>query len=213
MFGRDSDNSADSNDQSHLAPTTDAAATAADTAAPAGDPGSTVTPTAPVTDGASGLDLPEPSGTTPAGSDASATSAPVTDSAAAGDMPADYIMTDGPDSTPADTTPADTPSVAPPAMPSPSSSAAASPLTGDLGSIKQQALQQLSPLVSHLDLSPEDKFRTTMMMLQATDDQGLIKDAYAAAQAIPDEKTRAQALLDVVNEINYFTQQATSNQS
>lgn len=77
----------------------------------------------------------------------------------------------------------------------------------DLSAIKQQALQQLSPLVNHLDQSPEEKFHTTMMMLQATDDQSLVRPAYEAAQAITDEKTRAQALLDIVNEINYFTQQ------
>ena len=45
-----------------------------------------------------------------------------------------------------------------------------------------------------------------MMMIQASDNQALIKEAYAAAQEIDDEKTRAQALLDIVNEINYFTQ-------
>jgi len=78
--------------------------------------------------------------------------------------------------------------------------------TNTLLDIKQQALQQLSPLVSHLDQSPEDKFRTTMMMIQAADNQDLIATAYAAAQAINDEKARAQALLDLVNEINYFTQ-------
>jgi hypothetical protein len=77
----------------------------------------------------------------------------------------------------------------------------------DLLAIKQQALQQLSPLVGHLDQTPEEKFRTTMMMIQASDNQDLIKDAYAAANAIEDEKLRAQALLDIINEINYFTQQ------
>jgi len=76
----------------------------------------------------------------------------------------------------------------------------------DLLDIKQQALQQLTPLVGHLDQTPEEKFRTTMMMIQASDNQALLKDAYAAAQTITDEKTRAQALLDVINEINYFTQ-------
>lgn len=86
---------------------------------------------------------------------------------------------------------------------------AADPVGGDdLLSIKQQALQELSPLVGHLDQSPEEKFRTTMMMIQASDNADLIKEAYAAAQQIPDEKVRAQALLDVVNEINYFTQHA-----
>jgi hypothetical protein len=71
--------------------------------------------------------------------------------------------------------------------------------------LKQNALQQLRPLVDHLDQTPEEKFRTTMMMIQGADDQSLIQTAYEAAQQITDEKTRAQALLDVVNEINYFT--------
>ena len=79
--------------------------------------------------------------------------------------------------------------------------------TGDLTSIKHQALQQLSPLVDQLEQTPEEKFRTTMMMIQAADNQSLIKTAYDAAQEIKDEKLRAQALLDVINEINYFTQQ------
>lgn len=77
----------------------------------------------------------------------------------------------------------------------------------DLLKIKQDALQQLSPLVNHLDQSPEERFRTTMMMIQATDDSSLIQSAYDAAQEITDEKVKAQALLDVVNEINYFSQQ------
>lgn len=77
----------------------------------------------------------------------------------------------------------------------------------DLLSIKQSALQDLTPLVDHIDQTPEEKFRTTMMMIQASDDQSLIKTAYEAAQNIKDDKARAQALLDVVNEINYFTQQ------
>ncbi len=99
-------------------------------------------------------------------------------------------------------------------LPTPTDAATVSPVadvaaphsTDELLDIKQQALQQLSPLVGHLDQSPEDKFRTTMMMIQASDNSSLIKEAYEAAQAIPDEKTKAQALLDIVNEINYFTQ-------
>ncbi|MBA2278832.1 hypothetical protein H0V99_00095 [Candidatus Saccharibacteria bacterium] len=76
----------------------------------------------------------------------------------------------------------------------------------DLAAIKQQALQQLSPIIDHLEQSPEEKFHITMMMLQATDDQNLVRTAYEAAKAIVDEKKRAKALLDVVNEITYFTQ-------
>lgn len=77
----------------------------------------------------------------------------------------------------------------------------------DFLSIKQKALQELKPLVGHLDQTPEERFRTTMMMIQAADDQSLIPQAYEAANAISDEKTHAQALLDVVNEINYFSSQ------
>lgn len=83
-------------------------------------------------------------------------------------------------------------------------------VTGPLGDLKQQALQQLTPLVGHLDQTPEEKFRTTMMMIQASDNQDLLPAAYEAANKITDEKARAQALLDVVNEINYFTQQQKS---
>ncbi len=78
----------------------------------------------------------------------------------------------------------------------------------DLIQIKQQALQELSPLVDHLEQSPEEKFRTTMMMIQASDDQSLLHTAFESAKGITDDKVRAQALLDVINEINYFTQQA-----
>ncbi|MDB5169950.1 MAG: hypothetical protein JWN82_346 [Candidatus Saccharibacteria bacterium] len=81
---------------------------------------------------------------------------------------------------------------------------------GDLLSIKQRVLTDLSPLVGHLDQTPEEKFRTTMLMIQASDNQALVQTAYEAAQAITDEKVKAQALLDIVNEINYFTQQHAS---
>lgn len=75
----------------------------------------------------------------------------------------------------------------------------------DLVDIKRQALQELSPLIDHLDQNSEEKFKTTMMMIQASDDKDLIPQAFKAAKEITDEKKRAQALLDIVNEINYFT--------
>ncbi len=76
----------------------------------------------------------------------------------------------------------------------------------ELLSLKKQALEELAPLVDQLDQTPEEKFKTTMMMIQATDSASLVKVAHEAAQNITDEKVRAQALLDIVNEINYFTQ-------
>lgn len=76
----------------------------------------------------------------------------------------------------------------------------------ELLEIKKQALESLTPLVDELEQTPEEKFKTTMMLIQASDNADLIKEAFSAANAIADEKARAQALLDVVNEINYFTQ-------
>jgi hypothetical protein len=99
--------------------------------------------------------------------------------------------------------PAPTPAPSPPATftPAPSSPSGGDPLLD----LKEQALKNLQPLVSHLDQTPEEKFKTTMMLIQASDDSSLVGQAYEAANSIPDEKARAQALLDVVNEINYFT--------
>lgn len=81
----------------------------------------------------------------------------------------------------------------------------------ELLDIKHLALSELSPLVGHLNQSPEEKFRTTMMLIQASDNANLIKQAHAAAKQISDDKARAQALLDVVNEINYFTNKTHLN--
>lgn len=134
-------------------------------------------------------------------------SAPTSDDSAVTSLPAP--TTDEPDDTAlsADeptTTAADTSA---PAVPTPSDRLDADTGEhGDLISIKQSALKELSPLVGHLDQTPEEKFRTTMMMIQASDDQKLIPVAHEAAQKITDEKAKAQALLDIVNEINYFTQ-------
>lgn len=151
-----------------------------------------------------------------------ATDAPAADPLSAVD-PTSFNTTPVPDAAPVDTNPITpaAPAVDEPAIAAPSletTPPAADPVpattpnegTDELVDIKQQALQSLSPLLGQLDQSPEEKFRTTMMMIQASDNQALIKDAYEAAQAITDEKAKAQALLDIVNEINYFTQHGQS---
>ena len=76
---------------------------------------------------------------------------------------------------------------------------------GELDSVKKDALEQLRPLIEKLDLEPADKFDKYLMMLRASDDPALIKPAFEAAQGIPGEKEKAQALLDIINEINYIT--------
>ncbi|MEI6850978.1 MAG: hypothetical protein WCK26_03355 [Candidatus Saccharibacteria bacterium] len=76
---------------------------------------------------------------------------------------------------------------------------------GDLESIKKDALTELRPLVDKLDLAPEEKFDTYLLLLRSTDDKALIAPAHAAAQNIADETRRAQALLDIVKEIDYLS--------
>ena len=83
-------------------------------------------------------------------------------------------------------------------------------LVSDLNDIKDQALKQLSPLVGKIEQGPEEKFKTLMMLIQASDNHDLIKEAYESANKIEDETVKAQALLSIVNEINYFTQQHTT---
>ena len=75
----------------------------------------------------------------------------------------------------------------------------------ELIDIRKQALVDLAPIIDQLDLPPEEKFHTIMMMIQVSDDQAMVKAAYKAAHSIEDEKARAQALLDIINEVNYFT--------
>jgi hypothetical protein len=74
----------------------------------------------------------------------------------------------------------------------------------DLDSIKKDALTELRPLVDKLNVSPEEKFDTYLLLLRSTDDQSLIAPAHEAARNIADEARRAQALLDIIREIDYL---------
>lgn len=92
-----------------------------------------------------------------------------------------------------------------PAMPTVPSPVAAPAVNSDLESIKKDALSELRPLVDKLDVSPEEKFDTYLLLLRSTDDQALISPAYEAARSIADEARRAQALLDIIKEIDYLS--------
>jgi len=129
---------------------------------------------------------------------------------------------------PADTTPDDslqfetTPPILPPApieetvvVPAPVEISAPAPVDagvpvveGDLESIKRDALTELRPLVDKLNLSPEDKFDTLLLIIRSTDDRTLVPQAHEAAKAIEDDTRRAEALLDVIKEIDYFSHPA-----
>jgi len=77
--------------------------------------------------------------------------------------------------------------------------------TNDLLDIKRAALGELSPIIDVLDVKPEEKFRTIIELIQSTDNQALLPAALSIAQTIPDKQVRAQALLAIINEANYFT--------
>ena len=76
----------------------------------------------------------------------------------------------------------------------------------NLDTVKQEALQELRPLVDKLNVSPEEKFDTYLLLLRSTDDKALIEPAHESAKNIVDEARRAQALLDIIKEIDFLTQ-------
>ena len=92
-----------------------------------------------------------------------------------------------------------------PVTPTPVVSAPTPTADPALDTIKQTALNELRPLVDKLDVSPEEKFDTYLLLLRSTDDKTLIAPAHDAAVAIVDEARRAQALLDIIKEIDYFS--------
>lgn len=100
-----------------------------------------------------------------------------------------------------------TPTLAPPV---------AAPLTlpgalpDDLEGIKREALGELRPLVEKLNLPADEKFDIMLLIIRSTDDHSLLATAHEAARSIEDETRRAQALLDIVKEIDYFASQQTA---
>lgn len=116
----------------------------------------------------------------------------------------DPVATDQNDESATDITKPTTPE---PITPTPVVSAPAPAVAADpaLDTIKQTALNELRPLVDKLDVSPEEKFDTYLLLLRSTDDKTLIAPAHDAAIAIVDEARRAQALLDIIKEIDYFS--------
>ena len=87
------------------------------------------------------------------------------------------------------------------ATPAPGLSAASS----ELDSVKLDAINELRPLVDKLTLAPEEKFDTYLLLIRSTDDKTLIAPAHEAAKSIADETRRAQALLDIIKEIDFLS--------
>lgn len=78
--------------------------------------------------------------------------------------------------------------------------------TDNLAGIKRQAIDELRPLVGKLSLSAQEKFETYLLLIRSTDDKNLIAPAHEVALQITDEERRAQALLDIIKEIDFLSQ-------
>ncbi|MDN5274113.1 MAG: hypothetical protein JWP06_14 [Candidatus Saccharibacteria bacterium] len=80
--------------------------------------------------------------------------------------------------------------------------------TKDLDKTKRRALEALVALMPQLNnLEPEQRFRICIEAIRFTDDQNLVDAALDAGLAIEDAETQANALLEIVAEINYLEQQ------
>lgn len=77
--------------------------------------------------------------------------------------------------------------------------------SGDLDGLKASALEELRPLVGKLKLPAKERFDTLLLIIRSTDDQSLLGQAHDAAKEIEDDTQRAEALLDVIKEIDYFS--------
>ena len=96
----------------------------------------------------------------------------------------------------------------PAASPEPQPKAAKTAATtdaSDLDTVKNNAIRELRPLVGKLNISAEEKFDTYLLLIRSTDDRTLIPPAHEAAKEITDEPRRAQALLDIIKEIDFLS--------
>jgi len=74
--------------------------------------------------------------------------------------------------------------------------------SNDLSALRQQALHELSPLIGHLDQTPEEKYETAKKIYEETKDKSMLTTIYEAAKNLPDNKAKAQAIYDVVQKID-----------
>jgi len=107
----------------------------------------------------------------------------------------------------ADTTPITLPSF--PEVPAAEDTSVSTTGSTSLEDIKSQALNELRPLIDRVDLPAEERFDAYLMLLRSTDDSTLVAPAHSAAQDISDEKRKAEALLEIIKEIDYLSRKST----
>ncbi|MBP6038011.1 MAG: hypothetical protein KA604_01600 [Candidatus Saccharimonas sp.] len=125
--------------------------------------------------------------------------------------PSTPLVTDDNTAQPTEDVVAPVPEPQTPAMsaPTPTFGAPVPAATGELDGVKREAISELRPLVDKLNLAPEEKFDTYLLLIRSTDDKSLVAPAHEAAKQIPDEARRAQALLDIIKEIDFLSSQQT----
>lgn len=79
------------------------------------------------------------------------------------------------------------------------------PTRDNLEGVKMEAVNELRPLIDKLDLPPDEKFDTYLLLIRCTDDRELIPPAHEVAKLIADDSRRALALLDIIKEIDYLS--------
>jgi len=85
--------------------------------------------------------------------------------------------------------------------------------SNDLQVVKKQALSELVPILDKLNLPPEEKFDIYLLVIRATDDTSLVAPAHEVAKQIMDDTRRAQALYEIVKEVDYLApEQAAHDQ-
>lgn len=89
------------------------------------------------------------------------------------------------------------------------------PSRDDLEGVKMDAINELRPLIDKLNLPPEEKFDTYLLLIRCTDDKELVPPAHEVAKMIEDDSRRAMALLDIIKEIDYLStkQSAAANEA
>lgn len=97
--------------------------------------------------------------------------------------------------------PMDGAEVTPPEQPAPEAAPAPAP-AGDLAAVRETALKELVPIIDKAGLSPDRQFGIIVAVIESTGDKSFISKAFEAARTIPDDKTRAEALLRVVSLID-----------
>jgi hypothetical protein len=83
-----------------------------------------------------------------------------------------------------------------------SDAAGTTSVPAELDTLKQEALRELSPLIGHLDQTPDEKYTFAKMIYEETKNQDMLSKVYEAAKGLTDEKAKAKAIYDIIEKIN-----------